>query len=84
MEDNTKGMVVMDEMRIKLKTKFMRNIASKLITRAVYKKYGFKVKVQLNDLDVWVIDGDTTVKVNAEMKMNSNDFNKIMESIGMD
>lgn len=84
MEDNTKGMVIMDEMRVKLKTKFMRNIAAKLLAKAVYNKLGVKVKIQFEDLDVWVIDGDATIKVNAEVKMNSKDFNKIMESIDMD
>ena len=71
----------MDEMKLKLSTKFMRKIVSKLIAKAVYKKFGCKVDIQLNDLDVWVVNGDTTVKVNAEVKMNSNEFNKIMNGI---
>lgn len=74
----------MDEMRMKLSSKFMRNIASKLISRAIYKKTGCKVNIQINDLDAWVIDGDTTVKLNVETKLKSNDFNKIMESFDAD
>lgn len=74
----------MDEMRMKLSSKFMRNIASKMISRAIYKKTGCKVNIQINDLDAWVIDGDTTVKLNAEVKLKSNDFNKIMESFDVD
>ena len=72
----------MDEMRVKLSTRFMRNMVSKLIARVIYKKFGYKVNIQLNDLDVCVIDGDTTVKLNVEAKLNSNDFNKIIKSIG--
>ena len=75
---------MMDEMRMKLSSKFMRNIASKLISRAIYKKTGCKVNIQINDLDAWVIDGDTTVKLNVEAKLKSNDFNKIMESFDAD
>lgn len=74
----------MDEMKLKLTTKFMRGIASKLLARAVYKKYGYKVNVQLNDLDISVIDGETTINTNVELKMNSNEFMKLMKAIGED
>lgn len=71
----------MDEMRVKLSTSFMRNIVSKLISRSIYKKCGVKVKLQLNDLDIWAIDGDTTVKLNVEARLNSDEFKKLMKSI---
>lgn len=71
----------MDEMRLKLGSNFMKGIASRLISRVIYKKTGCKVNVQINDLDFWTIDGDTTVKVNVEAKLKSQDFNKIMKSI---
>ena len=71
----------MDELRLKLSTNFMRNIVAKLIARSIYKKYGYKVKIQLNDLDVWSIDGDTTIKLNVEANLKSDEFTKIMKSI---
>lgn len=74
----------MDEMRIKLSTSFMRGIVSKLIARSIYKKYGYKVNIKLEDLDVWVIDGDTTVKLNVEAKLKSEDFKSIMKTIDQD
>ena len=74
----------MDEMKLRLSTKFMRNIASKLIAKFIYKKYGYKVNVQLNDLDVSVIDGETSINTNVEIKLNSSEFMKIMKDIGMD
>lgn len=74
----------MDEMRIKLSTSFMRGIVSKLIARSIYKKYGYKVNIKLEDLDVWVIDGDTTVKLNVEAKLKSEDFKRIMKTIDQD
>lgn len=75
---------MVDEMRVKLSTNFMRNIVSKLISKAIYKKFGCKVNIQLNDLDVWVVDGDTTVKLNVEARLKNDEFNKIMKSIDMD
>lgn len=74
----------MDEMKLKLSTRFMRNIVSKLIARTIYKKYGYKVDIQLNDLDVSMVDGETRVSTNVEVKLNSSEFMKIMKSIGMD
>jgi hypothetical protein len=79
-----KERIGMDEMRVKLSTKFMRNMVSKIIAKMIYKKTGYIVDIQLNDLDVWVIDGDTNVSLNVEAKLKSDEFNKIMKNIGLD
>ena len=71
----------MDEFKIKLSTRFMRNIVSKLIARAIRKKLGYKVDIQLNDLDVMSIDGNTTINVDAKIKMNSIEFRKLLKDI---
>lgn len=73
----------MDEMRVKLTTNFMRSIVSKLISKAIYKKYGCKVDIQLNDIDIWSIEGDTTIKLNVEANLKSDEFNKIIKSIDL-
>ena len=74
----------MDEMKLKLSTKFMRGIVAKLIAKAIYKKVGYKIDIQLNDLDISIIDGETKISTNVELKCNSDEFTKIMKSIGMD
>ena len=79
-----KGRIEMDEMRFKLSTNFMKGIVSKIIARFIYKKTGCKVNIQLNDIDIWMIDGDTNIKLNVEAKLKSDDFNKIMKSIEED
>lgn len=73
----------MDEMKVKLSTKFMRSIVSKVISRAIYKKYGYRVDIQLNDLDVNVIDGETKIATNVEVKLESKEFMKIVKSLGL-
>lgn len=72
---------MMDEMRVKISTKFMRNVVSKLLAKIICKKYGYKVNIQLNEFDAWMIDGDTIIKLNVEAKLKSAEFNKIMKSI---
>lgn len=71
----------MDELKMKLSTKFMRGIVSKLIAKAISKKLGYKVDIQLNDLDISVIDGDANINANVEVKINNEEFMKIMKSI---
>lgn len=71
----------MDEMKLKLTTKFMRGIVSKLIERSIYKKYGYKVNIQLNDLDISVVDGETTINTNVEAKISSEEFKKMMTKL---
>lgn len=72
---------MMDEMKLKLSTKFMRGLVAKLVSKIIYKKLGYKIDIQLNDLDVSVINGETKILVNAEVKCNSNEFMKIMKTI---
>ena len=74
----------MDEMKLKLSTRFMRNIVAKLIARMIYKKTGYRVDIQLNELDVNVIDGETYILVNAEAKLSSNEFMKIVKNVGLE
>lgn len=74
----------MDEMKLKLSTKFMRNIVAKLISKMIYKKTGYKVDIQLNELDINVIDGETHISTSIEAKVNSNEFVKIMKNIGLE
>lgn len=71
----------MDELKMKLSTKFMRGIVSKLISKVISKKFGYKVDIQLNDLDINVIDGDANISANVEVKINNEEFMKIMKSI---
>lgn len=74
----------MDEMKVKLSTNFMRGIVSKVISRTIYKKYGYRVDIQLNDLDVNIIDGETKIATNVEVKLESKEFMKIVKSLGLD
>lgn len=74
----------MDEMKLKLSTKFMRGLAAKLIAKFIYKKLGYKINIQLNELDVSVIDGETSISTNVEIKMDSKEFMNLMKTIGSD
>lgn len=71
----------MDKLELTLTTKFMRGLVAKLIKKAIYKKYGCKIDIQLNDLDIKIKDGDTTIQTNVEVKMNSEEFMQLMKKL---
>ena len=72
----------MDEMKLRLSTRFMRSIVAKLLSKAIQKKFGYKVNIQLNELDIRVLDGETKILANVEANINSREFMKIMKDIG--
>lgn len=71
-------------MLIKLRTKFMRKVVSKLIGKAIQSKTGYKVNIQFNDLEASFNDGKITINANLEAKMDKQEFMKILKSEGLD
>ena len=71
-------------MLIKLRTKFMRKVVSKLIGRAIQSKTGYKLNIQFNDLEASFNDGEITINANLEAKMDKQEFIKILKSEGLD
>ena len=71
-------------MLIKLRTKFMRKIVSKLIDKAIQSKTGYKVNIQFNDLEASFNDGEIIINANLEAKMDKQEFMKVLKSEGLD
>ena len=74
----------MDEMKLKLNTRFMRNIVAKILTRMIYKKTGYKLDILLHELNITVIDGETRISTNLEAKIESDEFVKFIKDIGLE
>ena len=72
----------MDEMKLNLSTKFMRSLVASLITKAIQKKLGYKVDIQLSELSAEVVNGQAHLHVNVDAKLDNDEFKKILESIG--
>ena len=70
----------MDEMKLKLSTKFMKGMVSKLIAKALYKKLGYKVDIQLNDINVEFIDGETSIHADVDLRLDKDEFAKLIKS----
>lgn len=74
----------MDELKLRLSTKFMRGIITKIISKALFKKFGYQVDIELNKLEVEVIDGKVYLHVDVDGQMDNSEFVKIIKSIGLD
>lgn len=74
----------MDELKMRLSTKFMKNMVSKIISKSVYKKTGYKVNVQLNKIDIEMVDGKIFIHADVDGEIENEEFMKIIKSIGLD
>ena len=74
----------MDEMKLNLGSKFMRRLVSKLISKYLSKTLGYKVRIDLNKLNVNFDDGDTIIKTDLELRMDKHEFKKLISKIDID
>ena len=71
-------------MLINLKSKFMRKVVSKLLSKSIKSKTGYEIDVQFDELNASFEDGEITVKANLEAKMSKDEFMKILKRQGLD
>ena len=67
----------MDEMKIKLSTKFMRNMIAKIISKIIFKKFGVKVGLQLNEIETEMRNGKIHFHINVDGEIDQNAFMKL-------
>lgn len=68
---------------MKISSKFMKNMVAKLVKRAVKKKVGYEVDIQLNELAVTVTDGTAHVHINIDGELGKDELTKILGTIGL-
>lgn len=56
----------MDEMRIKLSTKLLRGLVSKLISKAVYKNIGVRPDINVRDIELDMREGKTYFHIDVD------------------
>ena len=71
----------MDELKLNLSSKFMKGIVTKLIAKAIYKKTGYKIDVELNSRNVEVIDGKAHIHADVDVEIDNNELKKIVSTI---
>ena len=66
---------------MKIESKFMTGLIGKVIEKALKRKTGRDIRVQLNELGVQNITDDViSAKINLEVRMSKEELSKLLES----
>lgn len=68
---------------MKIESKWMTGLASKLIKKALSNKLGCNMDVQLNGFRTTVLDDKTHVHLDVDLELTKDELNKLMKSIGL-
>ena len=71
----------MDELKLKLQTKFMRGIVAKLIGTAIQKKLGCDIDVYLNKIEVITTEDKIQMHIDVDADMTNGEFTRLVNSI---
>lgn len=74
----------MDELKLKLSTKFMRGMIAKFIAKFLAKKLGFNIDILINEIELRHEDGKIKLHADVDAEINNDDFMKLVKQVGMD
>ena len=72
---------MMDMLKLKVSTKFMKGFVAKVVSKKIYEKLGCKIDIQFRDITVDTINGDVLIHVDADAKINKTEFERLLESV---
>lgn len=70
----------MDELKLVLSTRFMKSIITKILAKAIYKKTGYQVNIQINEIKAETYDGKVRIHMDVDGEINSGDLMSILKS----
>jgi hypothetical protein len=62
----------------------MRGIIAKLVSRAIFKKFGYEIDVQINEIEIKTEGGKIHLHTSVDAAISNDDFAKIIKSTGLD
>lgn len=68
---------------MKIESKFITRIVSKIAKKVVRDKLGYNIDIQLNGLRTTVIDDKTHVHLDVDLELTKEELNKLLKSIGV-
>ena len=69
----------MDVLKLVLSTKFMKGIVTKIITKAILKKTGYNIDIQLNKVEVENADGKICLHMDVDAAVETEEFVKMLQ-----
>ena len=71
----------MDELKLSLKSTFMRSIITKLIGTVIRKQLGYDIDISINDVNVVAVDGKIKLHLDVDAETTNEEFSKIIKSV---
>ena len=68
-----------DELKLKLSTNFMRNLLAGYISKSIYKKFGYEVNVDIEEVSIETVDGVVKLHANVDATMDNDECMKIVK-----
>ena len=68
---------------MKIESKFITGIVSKIAKKVVRDKLGYNIDIQLNGLRTTVINDKTHVHLDVDLELTKEELNKLLKSIGV-
>lgn len=68
---------------MKIESKFITGIVSKIAKKVVRDKLGYNIDIHLNGLRTTVIDDKTHVHLDVDLELTKEELNKLLKSIGV-
>lgn len=72
---------MMDFLKLRLSTKFMKGYVAKVLSKKIYEKLGCKVNIQFRSIEIDTTDGDIIIHVDADGKISKTEFERLLEKI---
>ena len=74
----------MDELKLSLSNGFMKNMITKLLSKMIYRKLGYKIDIQLNDIKITSNGDSVYIHADVDGYVDKDEFMKIIKSVGLD
>lgn len=68
---------------MRIRSKFVKNMISKLAHKMIFKKTGYDVDVQFNEIDV-EYNEKAHVHLSVDVELDKEELSKLLKSIGLD
>lgn len=72
---------MMDLLKLKISTRFMKGFVAKTISKKIYEKLGCKIDIQFRNIEIDTVNGDIIIRVDADGKISKTEFERLLESI---
>ena len=70
----------MDELKLILKTGFVKRIITNIIAKVIKQKTGYDVVVDLNEISVKMVDGKARLHIDLDAEMHGDDLIALAKS----